>query len=802
VNASDDSVRGPTDVAVGASPGPSPQPSHRVALHGGWSVWRTFAVRGAGFPAETLLALASPRVATAADRILEQGATPTKAAVDEFDGVFEEESKRLFEVLRSLASNPRFREALTWQNRNVLKTGLDPFLRSTPESLDQGKHRDRDRARRHMGLVARYVQRYGAKNDQIGFFGPMGWGRFDPAGPPVSLRVGPGLLARRAVYFEHWAVDAVATKLASDPAMRPWLAPRKMPTLRIEGSTLWSGAGAAREVPRGIARLLAECDGERSAREIAQGLIADPTLNLRGEEEVYALLGELADRGMVLWTLEVPTSVSDPEVRLRKELEKIGDDVLRSRGLAVLDSLDARKTAVAQAAGNATALEKALEELDSAFRDFTGREPTRRAGETYAARTLVYEDCVRDLDLTLGQPVLDRLGPPLELVLQSARWFTAEVAARYERAFLDLYEELARRADSSVVDFLSFWWRSAAHFGVDAVNNVPAIVQQVVDQLQQRWARILRLSSSERVVVRSAESIRGEVLDAFAARAPGWPQARYHGPDVLPAARSAEALAGDDCLWVLGEVHLAWPTMGAVSDVAEHPSPDEIARAREVDVPQACAMFVAPKEEQMRTKPWTGDRLDVDVELGQARSPRPRNRVIAAADLVVDKVNGRLLVRRRDGSRSFDWLAFYGFRFSDVIVSHFRPLPPDLHRPRVLIDKLVVARETWTVETAEMLGGVSKVRAERFLAVRRWAHTHGMPRFVFVKVPSEMKAIYVDFDSPIYVDELVGLARRSEKMTVSEMLPSFDQLWLSDADGGRYTSELRLGALDPIGWSR
>jgi hypothetical protein len=32
------------------------------------------------------------------------------------------------------------------------------------------------------------------------------------------------------------------------------------------------------------------------------------------------------------------------------------------------------------------------------------------------------------------------------------------------------------------------------------------------------------------------------------------------------------------------------------------------------------------------------------------------------------------------------------------------------------------------------------------------------------------------------------------------MLPRFDQLWLTDAEGERYTGELRLIALDPATW--
>ena len=61
----------------------------------------------------------------------------------------------------------------------------------------------------------------------------------------------------------------------------------------------------------------------------------------------------------------------------------------------------------------------------------------------------------------------------------------------------------------------------------------------------------------------------------------------------------------------------------------------------------------------------------------------------------------------------------------------------------------------------------------------------------------------MDFDSPIYVDVLSKLIRAvSEKksgdgkVTISEMLPGPDATWLPDKDGQRYTSELRIIAVD------
>src|SRR5689334_21251182 len=65
-----------------AAPWPAALPDHLVPLPGGtagrWALWRTFAVRGAGFPAAEVLPLGDAACAAAADRLV--------AAEDEAEG--------------------------------------------------------------------------------------------------------------------------------------------------------------------------------------------------------------------------------------------------------------------------------------------------------------------------------------------------------------------------------------------------------------------------------------------------------------------------------------------------------------------------------------------------------------------------------------------------------------------------------------------------------------------------------------------------------------------------------------------
>jgi len=96
-------------------------------------------------------------------------------------------------------------------------------------------------------MLAFYLQRYCVKNDTIGFFGPVGWARLGEGEERIAARPGPDVIASRDVFFEGWAIDALADRLAEDEAMRPWLAPLRSPFIRRDGTAyvLPNGRGSS-----------------------------------------------------------------------------------------------------------------------------------------------------------------------------------------------------------------------------------------------------------------------------------------------------------------------------------------------------------------------------------------------------------------------------------------------------------------------------------------------------------------------------------------------------------------------------
>ena len=837
-----------------------------IELPGGrWALWRCIGLRGAGFPVSHVLRLSSPECGTAADRLaaaeesargvrafahgeidralavihssgewdvsqtrapllrarkrLEAGKLPQsptgdpevdgaletfRAASEEVEAVRQDFSQAYVEAvartskeIRSVFDENMFREAVIWQNRHAFNRIAESFSRhpSGPRARDRNQRRDEE-------LLASYLQRYCVKNCTIGFFTPVGWARFFRQDEAIIARPGPGLVKSRTVYFEFWGIKALADKIAADAEVLPWVSPRRMPYVYVEGCTLHLPMTRSITLPPLMAAALRACDGRRTARDVAAVLRINPAFGLRSDEEVYAILRQLHARKLVAWEFSLPL-VPGTEKRLRRRLERIEPESLRAAALSSLDELERARASVARAAGEPAQLDRALGQLEETFTRLTGLDATRSHGQTYAARTLVYEDCRRDIELRLGSDVLKSLGPPLSLLLESARWLTHKVAELYVPALHEVYEKLARANGSPLVDAARFWMHiQPLIFGEP--HERPYKKLELL--LQERWAQVLALPQGERHVHYTAEALRPRVLEAFEAPRPGWMSARQHNPDVMIAAESTEAIRRGEYVWVLGELHVSQNTLGAASFFNQHPAPEELLRALEHDFPEPRIVPIIPSDWQtatVRTCLALLSPKDWRLEFTQDSIADDGSKVLAIGDLVIEKTAGGLFMRTRDGRVRYDVIESIGEALSSMVVNVMKILSRGRHTPRVTIDRLVVCRESWGVFASELAFAEVKDEAARFLATRKWARSHGMPRFMFVKASTEVKPFYLDLDSPIYVDIFAKVIRQMYRhpeadgsITLTEMLPTPDQTWLPDAEGRHYTSELRTVAVD------
>ena len=91
--------------------------------------------------------------------------------------------------------------------------------------------------------------------------GPVGWAKFVSEGEALGVRPGDSLLAARTVYFDGWCLDALAEELDRDGALLRWMAPRRVPAARLEGSTLYLPAREPLTLSGAEAAVLLACDG-------------------------------------------------------------------------------------------------------------------------------------------------------------------------------------------------------------------------------------------------------------------------------------------------------------------------------------------------------------------------------------------------------------------------------------------------------------------------------------------------------------------------------------------------------------
>ena len=287
---------------------------------------------------------------------------------------------------------------------------------------------------------------------------------------------------------------------------------------------------------------------------------------------------------------------------------------------------------------------------------------------------------------------------------------------------------------------------------------------------------------------------------------PGYYPVRYFCPDLMLAAEDAEAVRRGDLLYVLGELHAGKNTLCQVALAEQHPNLQDLVEATEWDLASSCFKILNTQADQTTTV------RTIDAVL------RPRDYFLATtpdavapggydshpiSELVLNERDAAIeVVSLADGRRFHILEAFSDLLFA-FVMNKASWIPPLRHAPRVLIDKLVIHREMWRFRKDELDFAMKKDEASRFLGARRWMKSHGLPQKAFVKSALEVKPFYVDMESPVLVEILCRAIRRmsssdaeGEELIFSEMLPGPQQLWLKDAEGASYTSELRFAVVD------
>jgi hypothetical protein len=754
-------------------------------------MWRPVLLRGAGFPANGVRSLAGRRSVLIADELVEAD-VPQPRRYEEYQDVFGQDCEAIGEAVRSIAALPLLRQAITWQNPGVVTTCLDPVI------AERGHPRKQRQRRRS---IAKYWQRYCLKNETIGFFGPSAWCEWVESAELLAVRPGPRLIGRRAVRFEWWAVNAVAAAICGLPGILPWLPPRRAAGIHLDGQVMVRPHRSGVQISEAETALLSLANGRAAARDIAVEIVAAARFGFTDEADVFEVLADLAARKLMVWTLELPAE-EDAEVRLRHQLQQIMDPPIRESALVLFDEFQSVREQVARSVAP-TELAAALAAADTVFTRITGQSAQRFPGEIYAGRRILYEECARDVELELGSPLLHECGAALTLLLTSARWLCDQIAMAANSVLMQIYGQLCAASPGRRVALSEMGFH--AHEMLFA--SPASLTEPVIAELRDRWCSLLDVPMTEHRVHRVASALADACRRMFAAPGLGWAAVRHHSIDLMIAAGDADALDRGDYLLVVGELHPgnALTTAGCAG---LHPAPSDLHSAFWQDFPGSRVVPVWPGDwrgltPRLAEHPAFIREGDCRISFGPCTAGDSPAQVYNAGDIVVECQSGKLIARSLEGRRWWPLIEVFGDYLSNVVGSAFKDLWAGPHVPRISLDRVVINRESWSFAPRELAFAHRHDEADRFLEFRRWWRANELPRHLFVKLPVEDKPIYLDSDSPILLSILANLVKASEQVAgavikFQEMLPGPDQLWLPDADGERYSSELRVVALDPI----
>ncbi|RJS18784.1 hypothetical protein DRW03_24300 [Corallococcus sp. H22C18031201] len=750
-----------------------------------WTLGDVFVLRHAGFPFDWLEALGlSSALQAEAARLLDAEhalVDAVRAEASEADAnALREALAQGREPARKLRVGPELQAALVRhrEQRAALQAryaeerqGLRARLReragdagiqeavflSSPAMFDNVWRRylsgdarpDTSDARRVERQVYTYLQRFCAKNETTSFFGPISYGE-RTSEDAFDVRTVPSGDTRRRTFFSFWAVTELARAVGRERTLRPHLPLRLNPVFTLTpGRAVCAPLGLDVPLSQEAEALLAVLREHPTPTQAAKVLGV-------AAEAVERLAIPLVKGALLLWGLAFQPNDFGTFESVRASVAALPESEARTRWLERLDGLEHLRSEFQSA--DLTGRRGLLPRLEARFTEVTGKPARRGEGQVYADRLVIYEEASSPFRLRFGQ----RFTEELETALSAPLALSAAYGERVQRGFREQVRD-ALGPDERPVDFLDYAVRLRPdNVAGSRFSPVPPVM------LEEDAARARTLP-----------------VDFLGTSAPG---GRYALPDVCLAKKEGEGFEV-----MLARVHhhlLLWSWLGAFyPDRARYAAVAE--RWLKADPAAKGLVGMAIRRRNKGFYVFPGRRLlysvsDVlDVEEG-ALTP--------AAVKVLPTREGPVLV---DGKGERLWLYMPLDDFSSyppfAALAHPQVLHAPLrtsgsHLPRLSVGGAVYQRERWELP-AERLAKVTGF--DLFLAVQRERRAKGWSRFVFMRTSKERKPYLIDTASPFALDLLSHLAREAERLSLEEMYPAPEQLWLKD-ERGRYTCELRM----------
>lgn len=708
--------------------------------------------------------------------LLERTAAREEAA-QEYDAYLESARQGLIDFL----DDDAVAEALFISN---------PSAMTRIRELVRDRHgRNDTRKKQKLRLGWSYAQRFCAKNDTSSFFGPLAWGRFD-ANQTDNVRLTQGDTAwikERHTFFENWVVQRLVEQINRQCPDTDRMPLQLNTGCYLQEQILFMPIGKSQRLTPQTARVLHYISDQQGQEPTLAGMLnAFPEV---APSTLRDLLEHLVSKRIVRRGWQVSPRERHPIVRLQRCL--VDAEVSADFGLAWQSRLEALEGLRRDYAdGDLMRRTECLEGLNQLLGE-AGVDLSRETGAMYVGRYPVYEDCSRNIDISLGQAMLSQVNEELAPLMRINQWLIKAIAHQLNEAFIEVWEQRQTASPDQPVDFL------------DLLNTLapllPALEARLILDLEQRletaWTQVLQdfpdhpevqlcAADIERLITLLNTDLNVAGFEVFGSD--------YHSPDILLSSVSVEAFNRGDYQIIVGEVHPAVHTLSQPVAAPFGPFNTQINQQVEALFQRPRLVLAdSPDSYQRSHIDWPLQPSYLQLVLPSGGGCVAAHQQFAAGRAKVLRVNGRLQVVDALGQFSEDLLCVYstpmhrlGFALAGSAVAKHE------HR-RIWLGRTLYKRASWLFASdllPEPKGSVDEL--EHTLQWRAWAAVNGLPRYAFVKIDTEPKPLFLDFDNPLSFDGITNALKNAGHVKFSEMRPCPDELWLEEMRG-RFCCEIR-----------
>lgn len=740
------------------------------------------------------------------------------------DEVLQKTERACATALLQLAARPDVRQALALASPSLLE-GL--------ERLEHGQEKEARKARVYVGLL-RYLIRMSTRPTPFGLFAGVGLGYFSAR---TDLRLGETALARfRTRPDMHWLLKLLR-RLEEDPALVAQLQVRLNQTAYLAGERARLPFVDTYGEQDNRAVTLRATSVVRKVFELAREFLPYTELQAAVQQafprataaQVERVLRQLWVHGFLLSSLHPPLTDARPAWYVRDLLDTLqGVEEIKERLTRILDEA---------AALDHAGLGAPVDMISALVQDQVQLVPaeSKETPQEDAHRLPLQVDSVLQVETPLLHQSIGQVAAQAAtfLLRQAPLSADSRQLQDYRMLFLDTYGE---QAEVPLLDLLS------PENGLDApagyqhpprtYHRPSALSSQEAGPRDQLLLRLLSEALSRRsLAIELTEEIQGQLER--------WSPTLEEAPLSLDIylqihAESRSAIDRGEWTAVLASAcgsSGAGRTFGRFFDLLGEPGLEalrELVAREEALLPEV--IFA-----ELSYQPWQARLANVAIrppwrsyEIAVGTTPSvPSERVITLDDLVVGVQNDRFYVRSlRQGKqvrvcqshmlntylapnvcRFLTEIANDGFPALNVFdwgVLSGAPFLPRLVMRAGPSATLVISPAHWHLQagTITPLGeGAEETCWFRGLGTfrERWQ----VPRYVYLTWGDNR--LLLDLENPLMAAQLRNELKKLKdhtRLTLEEMLPDFEHLWLRDTQHAGYFSEivaplLRAGASDP-----